>query len=62
VPYDLTLLQHFEVTPMNHPEHPAEHIDHTVDKAAFLRQLSVLWFGRDLFAVAAGVIAAIIAG
>lgn len=25
---------------MNHPEHPAEHIDHTVDKAAFLRQLS----------------------
>jgi len=25
---------------MNHPEHPAEHIAHTVDKAVFLRQLS----------------------
>jgi len=25
---------------MNHPEHPAEHITHTVDKAAFLHQLS----------------------
>jgi hypothetical protein len=25
---------------MNHPEHPAEHIAHTVDKAEFLRQLS----------------------
>ena len=24
---------------MNHPEHPAEHIDHRVDKIAFLRQL-----------------------
>jgi len=25
---------------MNYPEHPAEHIAHTVDKAVFLRQLS----------------------
>ena len=32
--------KHFEVTPMNYPEHPAEHIAHTVDKAVFLRQLS----------------------
>jgi len=25
---------------MNHPEHPAEHIAHTVNKAAFIGQLS----------------------
>ena len=25
---------------MNHPEHPAEHIAHTVDKSTFLRQMS----------------------
>ncbi len=38
--YVLTMLQLLEPTPMNHSEHPAEHIAHSADKAAFLRQIS----------------------